>query len=140
DMLVDVDENQTTGALARFTISDADGDNQTVTLTATKGTLSIPTTGLSFSTGDGTADTVLTFTGSVAAINTALASLTYVPNANETGTASIHILVNDGNGGVASTTMPVTIADVDPVIQPQMVSLAENSANGTSVLTLTPTG
>lgn len=140
DTSVDVDENQTAEAPARFSISDADGDAQTVTLTATKGTLSIPTAGLGFITGDGTADTVLSFTGSVAAINTALAGLTYVPNANATGAASIQISVDDGNGGIASTSMPVAIADADPVIQSQQVSLAENSANGTSVLTMTPTG
>ena len=47
-----------------------------VTLTATNGTITLSqTTGLSFTAGDGTADATMTFTGTIADINTALNGL-----------------------------------------------------------------
>src|SRR5262249_42044612 len=71
-------------------ISDADigAAGATVTLSVLHGVLtlgSIPA-GLSFGTGDGTADATMTFTGSVSDINTALNGLLYHPNANFQGT------------------------------------------------------
>src|SRR5207247_1341284 len=71
------------------------------------------TAGLSFSAGDGTADATMTFTGTIANINTALAGLSFGPTANFNGAASLQIVTNDqgntGSGGALSDTDTVTI-------------------------------
>src|SRR2546425_1283148 len=55
---------------------DAGSSSVQVTLSATNGTITLSgTSGLTFSTGDGTADATMTFTGTVANINTALNGL-----------------------------------------------------------------
>lgn len=52
-----------------------------VTLTATDATVSLGSMlGLSFTVGDGTADTTMTFTGTIAAVNTALSGSTFLPD------------------------------------------------------------
>ncbi|WP_290689202.1 Ig-like domain-containing protein [Aquabacterium sp.] len=93
---------------------DAGSSNMQVTLTVTNGTLTLSgTTGLSFTTGDGTADTTMTFTGTVSAINTALAGMGYSPTANYNGAASLTILTSDlgntGSGGTLTDTDVVSI-------------------------------
>ncbi len=99
-------------------ISVADTDAGTgpvrVTLAATKGTLTLPTTtGLTFSAGDGSSDATMTFTGTLAAVNMALNGLSYVPTSNANGTASLTISVNDqgntGSGGAMSDSETVNI-------------------------------
>ncbi|WP_431584146.1 Ig-like domain-containing protein, partial [Sphingomonas sp.] len=73
-----------------ISISDAEGGVQTITLNVTNGTLSLSgIAGLTFTQGDGTADNLMTFSGSVAAINQALQGLTYVPKADYNGPAQI---------------------------------------------------
>jgi len=77
-----------------------------VTLNMTGGMLDLSqTTGLTFSgPGDGTADTTVTFTGTVANINAALAGATFTPTASAPGTASIQMVTSDlGIGGTAQT-------------------------------------
>ena len=104
-----------------ISISDADaGTNPVqVTLTATSGTISLSgTTGLVFATGDGTTDVTMTFTGTISAINTALAGLSYNPTLNFNGSAGLTITTNDqgfsGSGGAKSDTDSVAIT-VTPV-------------------------
>ncbi|WP_428628510.1 Ig-like domain-containing protein [Sphingopyxis sp.] len=73
-----------------ISISDAEGGVQTVTLNVTNGTFSLSgVTGLTFTQGDGTADGVMTFSGSVAAINAALQGARYTPTADYNGPAQI---------------------------------------------------
>jgi len=98
-------------------ISDPDAGGATVQtqLSVTNGRLTLgSTTGLAFSVGDGTSDTTMTFTGTIAAIDAAIASITYVPNANFAGTATFTIVTNDlgntGAGGPQSDTDTMTIA------------------------------
>ncbi|MEX0270554.1 Ig-like domain-containing protein [Leptolyngbyaceae cyanobacterium UHCC 1019] len=82
-----------------LSISDVDAGSNlvTATLTATNGTLTLGgLSGLTFTTGDGTADTTMTFTGAIAAINTALTNLKFTPTNNFTGAAQIGLVVNDG--------------------------------------------
>ena len=65
--------------------------------------------GLTFTTGDGTADASMVFTGSVANVNTALATVTYT--ASSTGTDSFKITCEDqGN-----TTYGTNQFDVDTI-------------------------
>lgn len=99
-----------------LSISDVDaGSNSvTATLTATNGTLTLGgLSGLTFTTGDGTADTTMTFTGAIAAINTALTNLKFTPTTGYTGAAQIGLVVNDGGftgtGGAQTGTGTVSI-------------------------------
>ncbi|CAN0519683.1 unnamed protein product [Laminaria digitata] len=72
-----------------------------MTLSATAGTLSLANiAGLTFTTGDGSSDASMVFTGTLGAINTALATLSYLPNAKVGGSDTITIVANDqGNTG-----------------------------------------
>ncbi len=103
-----------TGTAISVSDADAGGAAMQVTLTATNGTLNLSgTRGLTFSTGDGTADATMTFTGTVADINAALEGMTFVATADFTGTASVQIATNDlgntGAGGALSDTDTVNI-------------------------------
>src|SRR5690606_28113448 len=97
-------------------ISDADAGTADVevTLTVTNGTLTLAgTNGLTFSNGDGNADSSVTFSGTLANINAALSTLTYIPAANYNGTATLSITTSDlgntGTGGVLTATDRITI-------------------------------
>ena len=70
-----------TGASA-LSVADVDATSGfvQVTLGSTNGTLTLSSpTGVTFNAGDGTADATMTFTGAIAAINTALTSVTFTP-------------------------------------------------------------
>ncbi|QFS43699.1 DUF4347 domain-containing protein [Nostoc sphaeroides] len=95
---------------SKFAISDIDAGTNAVqvTLTATNGTLTLnSTSGLNFTTGDGIADSSLTFTGTISSINNALDGLSFTAT-NSSGTGSISITTNDlgntGPGGAFSDT------------------------------------
>jgi len=96
-------------------ISDSEGGNQTVTLSFTGGTASIATNNLSFSTGDGSNDATMVFSGSLADINTALDAMTFTPalNLNGTNVAAIQMQTDDGNGGTDDDTLQFNIVAVD---------------------------
>jgi hypothetical protein len=109
-----------TGANA-VSVADVDvgGGAIQIQLSITNGTLTMTTlTGLSFSVGDGSADAAMTFTGTLAAVNTALATLRYDPTLNfpgaaASGTAAFSITSNDqgntGSGGALSDTDGSTV-------------------------------
>ncbi len=91
-------------------VTDGDNTNLTVTLTVTNGTLTLAgTSGLTFSTGDGTADTTMTFIGLPSAINAALDGLIYKPTAGFTGSSTFTILTSDGTTS-DSDTVTTTVA------------------------------
>src|SRR5206468_2685446 len=98
----------------RISIADVDagGSSVRVTVTATNGTMTLNgITGLSFTAGDGTADATMTFTGTVANINTALNGMSFAPTADYNGAASVQVTVNDlgntGSGGSLSDSKSV---------------------------------
>jgi hypothetical protein len=100
----------------QISISDVDaGSNPVeVTLTATNGTLTLSgTTGLTFSTGDGTADAAMVFIGTITNINTALDGMSFTPTPDYNGPASVQITTDDqghtGLGGAKSDTDTVNI-------------------------------
>ncbi len=105
-----------TGNGNAISIADADAGTNPVqqTLTATNGTLTLgATAGLNFSVGTGTNNSTMTFTGTIAAINTALQGLTYRPTTNFVGAASLTVNTNDqgflGSGGAKIDNDVVTI-------------------------------
>ena len=72
------------------------GAVEKVTLTAGTGTLTLNgIAGLSFTTGDGTADSTMTFSGTLANINNALAGLSYT---NATPGSDVITMTTDDNG------------------------------------------
>ena len=93
---------------------DAGANSIQVTLVAGNGTVSLRRpTGLSFSSGDGSGDATMIFTGTLANINAALNGLTFTPAANHTGAASLQVDANDqgnaGSGGPRAATAAVAI-------------------------------
>ncbi len=111
-----------------ISVSDADaGSNQVeVTLTATKGNLSLSgTAGLFITTGDGINDETIILKGTLDRINAALAGMTFNPNANVFGEGSVIITTNDlGHTGGSAVTVTNTIKiNIEPVNEPPVNSL-----------------
>lgn len=135
---VSTTENSASVAIAGVKITDVDNDNQTVTISVDKGSLTLATTaGLS---GDlNGSDGTLSFSGSLASVNAALAGLAFTPTPNQSGTATLNVQTNDGRVST-NKAVSIDIADVAPVLADQTVSLAENTANGTGVALVAATG
>jgi len=102
-------------AITGTSLSDADGNPQTITITTNQsGTISLAsTTGL---TGSGDGTNSLSYSGSLANINTALATLTYTSALNYDGSEIISIGTNDGASGSDSKTIAVTVT-LNPIFQ-----------------------
>jgi hypothetical protein len=119
----------------QISVTDPDAGTNAiqVTLTAANGTITLSgTTGLSFSfsdgngtgAGDGTADTTMTFRGTLTNINTALNGMTFTPTAGFSGAASLTITSNDlGNTGTGG---PLTDTDVVNIQVQLNVSIADS--------------
>src|SRR4029079_7460636 len=86
-----------------ISISDPDAGSGAMkeTLGVSHGTLSLNgTSGLSFTTGDGTNDASMVFTGTISDINAALDGMSYTPASNYNGPDSLSITTDDqGNTG-----------------------------------------
>ncbi|MCX5659512.1 MAG: tandem-95 repeat protein [Planctomycetota bacterium] len=126
-----------TGNSNAISISDIDAGGSTVqmTLTASNGTVTLPSlAGLTFSAGDGTADAVMTFQGTIAAINTAINGLSFTPTQNFVGAASLQVLTNDlgntGPGGPQSDTDTIAITVTAGNTAPTLTTIS-NLAGGT---------
>ncbi len=103
-------------AITGYSIADVDAasGNLEVTLTVNDGALTLSqTTGLSFTTGDGTSDTTMTFQGTLSDINSALNGLVYRGDVAFNGTDSIAVTVDDlgntGSGGAQTANDAVTV-------------------------------
>jgi CSLREA domain-containing protein len=117
---------------------DAGGNPVRITLSASHGALTLASTsGLTFSSGDGTADSNMTFSGSLPNINAALNGLTYTPAADYTGSDTLNITTSDlgntGSGGALSDadTVAVAVGAVnDPPVNhlPSAQTTAEDTA------------
>ncbi len=117
-----VNEDSVNAAITGLSISDVDATLAPagvyeVTLSATHGTLTLTTlTGLTFTGGsDGTGDTTMTFHGTLADINTALATAKYSPDSNYNGSAQIGLQVTDTFGGIVATGTGVATNDSDNI-------------------------
>lgn len=115
-----VDEDGTltlsTGNGNLISIADVDVSSSAlqVIVSVTNGTLTLAqTTGLTFTSGDGTTDATMTFTGTLTNINAALDGLQYDPTADYNGSALLSIQVSDqgatGSGGAQSDGESVAI-------------------------------
>ena len=126
-----------------ITIADADSGVLTVTLSVTNGNISLASVaGLSFSTGDGSGDATMTFSGSPAAINAALNGMTFKPFLDFNGAAVLSITHTDGNSAPTTTTVGIDVAAVNdaPVILDSgstPASYTENDAGAVVSATLT---
>jgi VCBS repeat-containing protein len=129
---------------------DAFANPVQVTLSSSNGTLTLNSlANLSFSAGDGSADTVMTFTGTIFNINAALNGLTFAPAANFNGAASLTIVTNDqGNTGAGGPltdtgTVAININPVNdaPIASPiTLIPIAEDSGARTITTTQLLTG
>ncbi|MDZ4817521.1 MAG: tandem-95 repeat protein [Planctomycetota bacterium] len=95
----------------QISISDPDAaGNQTVLLSVANGTLSVGTTnGLSFTFGFENGQSIVEFTGTLAAINDALATLTYQPDPNYNGPDSLSITVTDDQSQASNVAVAITV-------------------------------
>ena len=124
-------------------ISDPDaggGSAMSITLIFGSGTGTLSTiTNLTFSTGDGTADGTMIFTGTITRVNNALSGLSFMPTSEFSGTASLTLMTNDqgasGTGGAQSDTdvvlITVTAVNDSPVvsgIEAATLGFTENAA------------
>ena len=118
-----------------------------VQLVSTNGTTTLSgTTGLTFSAGDGSADATMTFTGTIANINAALAGLSFNPTSNFTGAASLKIVTSDqgytGTGGTLTDTdtVAITVAYAPVVSATGTLAYTENGTPQlASAMTVTDT-
>lgn len=99
-----------------ITITDPDSPQATVDLGAGHGTLSLASiAGLAFQIGDGVADASMRFSGSLAAVNGALANVSYLPLPDYDANDMITLQASDGPAPPTNRTVPVTIAPVADV-------------------------
>ncbi|WP_431021685.1 beta strand repeat-containing protein [Ectopseudomonas guguanensis] len=147
---VDQDANLvfSTGNGNPISISDVDAGSSPVrvTLTASNGVLTLGSTaGLSFTSGDGTADASMTFTGTIGDINNALNGLIFSPTAGYNGAASLQITTDDlgasGSGGAQSDTdtLSITVNSLNPRITDVSAVTANGSYKIGDTITITAT-
>jgi hypothetical protein len=102
-----------------ISISDPDNTTGTVSVSVTNGTFTLSgIAGLTFTTGDGTGDANLAFSGLLTSINTALNTANYTPASGYSGPATVTLSLNDGAGGIATGAISIMVGAVNdpPVI------------------------
>ena len=103
-------------AITGSTIADVDDtslDSMTITSTES-GTFSLASvSGLTFAAGDGTADNSMTFSGTIANINTAIATITWTSQANNNNNAVLSLTANDGDDDSATDQVSITVNAVN---------------------------
>ena len=93
---------------------DAGNDPIRVSFSTTDGTLTLASkTGLTFTTGDGTDDTAMAFSGTVTAINAGSFGMIFKPKKDFVGDALVQFVSNDnghnGAGGAKTTSTPFQV-------------------------------
>ncbi|HYC47443.1 MAG TPA: type I secretion C-terminal target domain-containing protein [Burkholderiales bacterium] len=137
-----------------LSVSDAQGDPLTITLTATHGALVLAdTTGVTVVDGAGL-DGTLTISGSIAALNAALgAGLTFTPTPDYSGAATLQIDADDG-GAVTSRVFDISVRPVadtpllgvtpatgDPDVEiPLSISASATDTDGSETLSISIEG
>ncbi|MCP4854556.1 MAG: hypothetical protein GY903_08685, partial [Fuerstiella sp.] len=115
-------------AITGNSIADVDDTSMTsVAITASRGTFSLAqTTGLTFASnsGDGTDDASMTFGGTVANINSAIATLTWTSAADDNTDATITVVTTDDDGASDTDTMSITVNAVNDAPTSAAVTVA----------------
>jgi len=94
-------------------VDDTSLDSMTISTTQS-GTFTLASTsGLSFASGDGTDDSSMVFGGTIANINTAIATITWTSASNSNANAVLSLTANDGDGDSATDTVAITVAAVN---------------------------
>ena len=123
----------TAGAITGAVIADVDDtslDSMTISST-NSGTFTLASTsGLTFATGDGTDDNQMVFSGTVANINTAIATITWTSAANDNTNSVLSLTANDGDGDSATDTVAITVNAVNdaPTSSGAAVTVTEDVA------------
>jgi VCBS repeat-containing protein len=105
-----------------LTVTDPDGGTLTATLAVTHGTLTLASTaGLQFTTGDGTSDGTLVFSGTATAINGALDGLRFTPDADYNGSATLSLAAGDGQASRAAS-IPISLVAVADAVDDSVVT------------------
>ena len=105
-----------------LTVTDPDGGTLTATLAVTHGTLTLASTaGLQFTTGDGTSDSTLVFSGTATAINGALDGLRFTPDADYNGSATLSLAASDGQASRAAS-IPISLGAVADAVDDSVVT------------------
>jgi len=126
-----------------FVIADAlTSSSLAVTLDAGLTEMSLGTVnGLSFQVGDGSSDTLMTFSGSLADVNAAISAITVTPPSNLTGPVNINASVVDGDrSDTATLTINVLpVNDAPQITGPAQVNVTAgaSAAVTTSMFTAT---
>lgn len=112
-------------------IADADGGTLTVTITATGGKVSVTNPGgsFAFTSGDGTDDAEMVFSGILTELNSALDSLVYTPDEDMTA-GSIQIAAVDSFNATDSGTISFGIADATAPVVTEITAPVSTSADG----------
>ncbi|MCK9635096.1 MAG: DUF4347 domain-containing protein [Methylobacter tundripaludum] len=107
-------------------ITVSDQDSTSLSVTSGSGGLTLAGTGgLSFTTGDGSADETMTFSGTITDINTALDGLQYTPIANAFGSGYSTLTIAAGDGSSTDTdTVTINVTGVNDT--PTLTATASN--------------
>jgi hypothetical protein len=118
-------------SITGISVANIEGNTLTATLTVSHGTFTLAaTTGLTFSTGDGTADATMTFSGTMVNVNTAIATISYTSTTNYNGSEELVVSVTDGTT-LADDSIAITVGAVNdaPVLTvPGSQSLDEDTS------------
>lgn len=138
--------NSGNGNLISISDVDAGANSVEVTLSVTNGLLTLAgIVGLSFTTGDGTADASMVFTGNITDINNALSSLMFSPTSGYNGAAVLSITTSDqGNSGSGGTqtdtdTLNITVNSLNPRITAVSSSTADGNYKVGDTIIITTT-
>lgn len=122
-------------------VADIDSPTPTVTIDVDHGVLTVASASVLFSVGDGTDDPTMTFLGSSTALNQALASITYEPDANYFGPDTLTVTVDDGVAPPVVKTVAITVTPVNdaPVADDETFDGAKRAIGNTSLVVNDPT-
>ena len=96
--------------ITTISVADADGDALIITLTASS-TVIVVATGSAVITDNGT--DFVTISGSVAEVNAALATVTYLPTQDFNGTGTLRIAAADGSGAFDAFILDIVVNSVN---------------------------
>jgi autotransporter-associated beta strand protein len=124
----------TTTGIAGVSIADADavaaGKTLSVTISDSVGKLTVSTTQGSVRGGD---SRYLTLAGTLAQVNADLATLSYIAS-SRAGSDTIKISADDGNGGLGSAAIAITVAAPSPSIALFTQAIAAFGAESSAIL------